>query len=484
MTKRIRNRPNNKKIRKHGGGSNKPKKSPPTKSVDEWLHAAATCMTTLDIEVAYQAYQQAHNSLLTQKQQPEQQSTSSSSSSSLEQMLHVLEKMGEIQVSLNDPDQARQHFWQALQLVEAQAEALPSSWNMLETHANFCLYLGQLSMEQEALEAYVKGISSLEKCLQLFETEDEFNNLPSTAADTDMATEDERNSSQPSRHETLQLLKQKLSGAYCNVADLYLTDLCDEETAESDCQQYLEKALHLKGHDGEPMVDALQTMANLRLSQEESRRHEAVDFILRAYEKQRVGSEALAALVGLQEGGKQRQGAASMQEEEEEEEQAKELLEVDAANNLPEFEFRCQTAKILLECADLLSKKRENGKSPSVISAQETQCVDAAISVLGSLLAQNDEVVEIWYLTGCAFAAKTPPLADAALFYLERAQTMLTDIRKGLTQESQFAEDDVERSELEQELELNEEQMKDVLAKADQMRSSTVDEEDIAMLED
>lgn len=225
----------------------------------------------------------------------------------------------------------------------------------------------------------------------------------------------------------------------------------------------------------------------MRLSQDASRRHEAVDFILRAYEKQRIGSEALAALVGLQEGGKQRETSAAMQEndeEEEEQEQAKELVEVDAANNLPEFEFRCQTAKILLECADVLSKRRHSDSkaSSTAVSIRERQCVDAAISVLGSLLAQNDEVVEIWYLTGCAFAAKTPPLADAALFYLERAQAMLADIRKGLTQELQFV-DDEERMELEQELELNGEQMKDVSVKMDQMRCIAVDEEDATMLE-
>jgi len=50
--------------------------------------------------------------------------------------------------------------------------------------------------------------------------------------------------------------------------------------------------------DGEPLVDALQTMASLRLSQK-TRQQEAVPFILRAYDKMKTGCEALATLVGL-----------------------------------------------------------------------------------------------------------------------------------------------------------------------------------------
>ncbi|KAG7337582.1 hypothetical protein IV203_019839 [Nitzschia inconspicua] len=484
MTKRIRNRTanNNKKLRRQHRKevlSSKKNRKSTQKSVDEWLQSAANHMATLDIEAAYHAYNNAHMELVQQQQAP----SSSITTTQQEQMLHVLEKMGEIQVSLNDPDQARQHFLHALQLLEAQQK--PSSWCMLESHANLCLYIGQLSIEQQALEAYLKGVSSLEKCIQLVESNTD-SVLPPT--DSTMLMDGQATSEgQPSKKETLQQLKQKLSGAYCNVADLYLTDLCDEDTAESDCENYLEKALQLKDNDGEPMVDALQTMANLRLSQHEDRRLDAVDFILRAYEKQRVGSEALASLVGLKDGGKRLRPSddAAMQdhEDEEEAEQADELLEVEEANNLPEFEFRCQTAKILLECADLLSKKRRSNENPSAVTIQETQCIDAAISVLGSLLAQNDEVVEIWYLTGCAFAAKDPPLADTALFYLQRAQTMLTDIRKGLSQELQFAEE-IEREELEQELELNEEQMNDVMAKLTEMRSSAIGKEDASMLED
>lgn len=145
------------------------------------------------------------------------------------------------------------------------------------------------------------------------------------------------------------------------------------------------------------------------------------------------------------------------------EDKAQELVEVEAASNLPEFEFRCQTAKLLLECAGLLKENSMNDPSN-----QEDECVTAAISVLGSLLAQNDEVIEIWYLTGCAFAAKKPILTDTATFYLERAKEMLTDIRKAMKDEEQFI-DESERPEFMEQLEMNESQMKDVQSKLDEL---------------
>jgi polyhydroxyalkanoate synthesis regulator phasin len=268
-------------------------------------------------------------------------------------------------------------------------------------------------------------------------------------------------------------VKQKLSSAYCNLAELYLTDLCEEETAENDCEQYLEKALQLKDGDGEPPVDALQTMANLRLSQQE-RQLEAVPFILRSYEKQRVGSEALATLVGLHHGGTEDDYNNKMKEEDG---QSRELVEVEAANNLPEFEFRCQTAKLLLECAGVLKDSRKTTSSTSGTNQKEDECITAAICVLGSLLAQNDEVVEIWFLTGCAFAGKIPPLVDEAKFYLERAKEMLTDIQKALKEESQYVCDS-ERQDLEEQLEKNATQMQDVQSKLDELPAELEEEVD------
>lgn len=78
-------------------------------------------------------------------------------SSPRSEYVRVLTRLGEAKVSLGDPDDAKQHFLAAL---EAGAEDQPS-----QEHANLYLYLGQLSVEQEALEMYEKGIGALETAI-------------------------------------------------------------------------------------------------------------------------------------------------------------------------------------------------------------------------------------------------------------------------------------------------------------------------------
>ena len=95
---------------------------------------------------------------------------------------------------------------------------------------------------------------------------------------------------------------------------------------------------------------------------------------------------------------------------------------------------------------------------------------------MGSLLAQNDEVIEIWFLTGCAFAAKTPPLADTAKFYLERAKEMLIDTQNVLEQELQYIGNSEQRD-LEEQLEMNAAQMNDVQTKLDELSNEMVDDD-------
>jgi len=449
----------------------KNRKKAPKASIDDLLKAASAAMASLDVERAYKSYFQAASRL-----QGEKFIASIDKREEMELLIHVLEKMGECQVSIGDQDLAKDHFKQSLRLLEegAKTESIRST-SYYEAHSSLCFYIGQLSLENDALEAYKEGIRSLEECLQSVENES------STAVEQEVVEMQDDSDDANKKNSSIEtLLKQKLSGAYCNVAELYLTDLCEQDTAESDCEQYLEKALQLVDSDGEPLVDALQTMASLRLSQN-GRQLEAVPFILRAYEKQRVGSEALATLVGLKVDEKE--FGAGIDETVKEGDQAKELKEVEAANNLPEFEFRCQTAKLLLECAELLKERSNSMDDSSNNSDQSDECIVAAISVLGSLLAQNDEVIEIWYLTGCAFAAKKPPLADAARFYLERAKEMLTDIRKALKEEERFI-DDSERSDLEEQLEMNSTQMNDVQSKLNELPDKAEDSAGDKMVED
>lgn len=210
-----------------------------------------------------------------------------------------------------------------------------------------------------------------------------------------------------------------MCGGYCSVAELYLTDLCFEENAEQSCESALEAALKLDDPTSSP--DAVQAMANLRLSQ--CRGFEAVAFMLEAYNRVKVGCEAMADLVGL--GGDQGKNV------ENEETAAKELKgeALDATNSLPGFEFRCQMAKLLLECASILEDVTNDGAKRI---EQRQRCVEGAVQVLGSLLAENDEVIEIWFLLGCAFASIEPKSDEASKYYFETALDMLEKVKKGL----------------------------------------------------
>jgi len=503
MSRRTTNNKKNKKKMKRGRAVRE--KNAPETSVNELLEAASAAMESLDVEKAYQIFCRAAT-LLEREENNSSTGTigidDNDTETKQKDLIHVLEKMGELQVSIGDQDLAKKHFLQSIQLLEERQQQQPNK-SFYETQSNICFYIGQLSIEKEALEAYLRGIRSLEECIQLVMNEKNDDDMQDDTAADDVSTQPAQqqpsllsSSSSSELHE----LRQKLSSAYCNLAELYLTDLCEEETAESDCEHYLEKALHLKDGDGEPLVDALQNMASLRLSQQD-RQREAFPFILRAYEKQRVGSEALSTLVGLHRAtmdgnNNNNNGNKELIEDDDknngnnngnnnntikEEGQAQELLEVEAASNLPEFEFRCQTAKLLLECAGLLSES-ENRQASSVSNNNYTNKNDflsKAICVLGSLLAQNDEVIEIWFLTGCAFAAMVPPLTDTAKFYLERANQMLTDIQKALKEEFQYSCDS-EQEELDEQLEMNATQIHDVQSKLNELPTEVGDDHDIA----
>lgn len=187
-------------------------------------------------------------------------------------------------------------------------------------------------------------------------------------------------------------------------------------------------------------------MANFRLSQ--TRVTEALEYILKAYDRMRVGCEAMSALVGL---GKSRSGKGDVEVIE-----SNELMNVEATSSLPEYNFRCQTVKILLECASLLG----NGANNDTINL----CAESAIQVCGSLLAENDEIIEVWYFLGCAFMACKPPNQELAHFYWENALSMLNKVKKGL---KESIGDDDDREDNGNELELVECQIMDLQKKLD-----------------
>lgn len=236
------------------------------------------------------------------------------------------------------------------------------------------------------------------------------------------------------------LYSRQLCTAQCSVAELYLTDLCDEVDAESKCESYLKSALQLGNNESTP--DATQAMANLRLCQ--SRGVEAIPYILEVYGRMKEAVSAMTDLVGLGcSENKSTTHELPAHSQHADNIEAKELKDdvLHAAHKLPGFDFRCQTAKILLECALVLEQQEDfPSESPSEIgmnkdTEQRPYCIEAAIQVLGSLLAENDEVVEVWYLLGCAFASTMPKNIEAAKYYWETALEMLGKVKEGMEQD-------------------------------------------------
>jgi hypothetical protein len=356
-------------------------------------------------------------------------------------LLQVLEKRAELKVSVEDREGAFQDYQQALEILgnEPQVE-------YEQVRASLYLYIGQLQVGKDAVVAYEKGIECLQATLEQMQRDVEtlepsgMDDEAMVSDDNDNDDDDESKPLDPKK--ALQETQRQLAAACCTAAEVYLTDLCFEENAEQECESFLNKAMLLPDADGEPVIDALQTTASLRLSQ--NRGLEAVDFILRAFEKIRVGCEALASLVNVRD----------MPEPE----TATELSEPEAVRNLPGFEFRCQTAKLLIECAVVL-KEEEPG------DPRESQCTQAAVDVLGSLLAENDEVAEIWYLTGDAFAAMNPPNVELAAHYWETTEEMLTSVKESMVQGSLEAESEEEAHDLRAQLEEVTSQLKEVRTK-------------------
>jgi len=426
--------------------------SPP--DLNEVISQADLAMERSDVEQALQLY---HYAVVTLRK-----TISASSNKATELMLaRVLGKFGEAKVSAGDQDGGRSDFNDALLLLDSPGdpevmtsieegdEALESEeWK--EAKAGLCMYLGQLSSGNEALEYFTKAILNLRACVGILETREVKSSSEAAVVD-DIGSDTIIGNS-------LMGARRQLCTAHCSVAELYLTDLCDEVDAESKCESYLKSALQLG--DNESTADATQAMANLRLCQ--SRGVEAIPYILEVYGRMKEAVSAMTDLVGLGcSENKSTTHELPADSQHADDIEAKELKDdvLHAAHKLPGFDFRCQTAKILLECASVLEEQEDFKKtdqlsscpsdSPSEIdmnkdTEQRPYCIEAAIQVLGSLLAENDEVVEVWYLLGCAFASTMPKNIEAAKYYWETALEMLGKVKEGVEQDMPMLKGDNE----------------------------------------
>ncbi|EDO43571.1 predicted protein [Nematostella vectensis] len=138
---------------------------------------------------------------------------------------------------------------------------------------------------------------------------------------------------------SLSVSPKDISAAYCSLAEIYLTDECFDDEAEIKCSEYCQKAIEADPTNPE----AYQVMANCLLSRQ------------KIEEGKKVLSKGLDLWLGKDD----------------------DLQEVP----MPHFEARITTAKLLLELEDF----------------------EKAAQVLQTLLEENDEELEVWYLLGLMY---------------------------------------------------------------------------------
>lgn len=137
--------------------------------------------------------------------------------------VHVLDALGEIYYTMGDHDRAETLLCKSAELAPRGSY---SKW----------MYLGQMYEGTDAVVAYKKGVELLTAQVEA---------LPVAAVERPR-------------------LARELSDAYCAVAELYMTDLCDEDDAEATANTCAERAVAADGENPE----ALRVLANVRLCQQ------------------------------------------------------------------------------------------------------------------------------------------------------------------------------------------------------------------------
>ncbi|XP_024249529.1 probable assembly chaperone of rpl4 [Oncorhynchus tshawytscha] len=196
--------------------------------------------------------------------------------------------------------------------------------------------LGQIHTGQEAVQYYTKGVQIL-----LCMLEKHAQATAGAGAEAAASPLQDSGSEIP--------IARHVCVAYCSVAEIYFTDLCMEERAGDQCREAIERALTYQPDNPE----ALQLMASYLFSTEKNQ--EGKEYLMRSVD---------AWLPAL----KQSEAPPSREDVEEEHTQS----------DIPPYESRITTAKLLIEAEEY----------------------ETAVDVLEGLLEEDDEVVQVWYLSG------------------------------------------------------------------------------------
>jgi tetratricopeptide (TPR) repeat protein len=410
--------------------------------------------------------------------------TATMSSTSYAMMYDIYEKRAELYMELQQTDLALQDYQELLQLLQQEHQPPPSmslqvppfslsespsvttstttinatnetnlsnsstsSVTNLLRQATVHMSMGQLSNADAALQSYQNGKQCLHTALTLIQSS--FESLSSESVshpDHTYGHVDTTTASLPSLRDEIQ---QQYCRACCCIAELYLTDLCYSDNAEQLCEASLQESLSIiQTMSTESMttnihcIETYQMIASLRFSQK--RNTEAHAYMKRVYEPMSVGCQALAILVGLRT-------KTETDDDTDNPHMAVELTALEHVQSLPPIEFRISTSKLLLECAGTLPYYADpNGATNDnpmdthpvgvddddvrngIATEQQQEYAVMAMDVIGSCLAEQDEMYECWILLGDAmiFLEK-----ESAWSYWNRALQILRPIQQQLQHE-------------------------------------------------
>ncbi|KAK7009586.1 TPR repeat-containing protein [Biomphalaria glabrata] len=168
-----------------------------------------------------------------------------------------------------------------------------------------------------------------------------------------------------------------ISSAYCAIAEIYLTDCCFDDTAENKCKEFTDKALEADPDNAE----ALQIKASYHLSKDEI--EEAKELIKKSV------SLWLPKLEAADTG--------NVADE-----------EFDPVDTCPlAYNARVQCGKILIEVEDY----------------------ELATDVLETLLDEDDEVPDVWYLIGWANYLQGQEFYSNARHYLLKGKEVYVKVK-------------------------------------------------------
>lgn len=261
------------------------------------------------------------------------------------------------------------------------------------------MYLGQFMEGKQALESFANGVKSFQK--QIEDLQENMHNDEKYGEDVKIASKER------------ELLTRQLMSAYSTMAELYMTDLCDDEDAEQRCEEILMHALQCDDRN----VEVLSTLANFRLCQQ----------------KPDVAKQAIH----------------------------------EAANRLSEIEDEVQKHYVMAHDPDneKMDGQSNGNNGPAVSSvlapalppyatrsslakaAMETECYSDALTVLEGLLAEDDTDLELWFLIAEAYFHSGDP--HTALQYVGDAlQEVNKRLERGSGDEQEKAENNAAKSQL------------------------------------